>query len=109
MAAGCLGEGSLTPLVCRETIAELLRVLAYPKFQLGRAEIDELLGDFLPVEEIADVKDEDQPDYRDPQDRIFLALARQAGTDALVTGDGNLLKLRGSFPMRILTSAEFKS
>jgi len=105
---GAWAEGALTPLVCRETVAELLRVLAYPKFQLGRAEIDELLGDFLPFAEIADARDEDQPDCRDPQDRIFLALARQAGADALVTGDSDLLELRGSFPVRILTPAELK-
>lgn len=105
---GAWAEGVLTPLVCRETVAELLRALAYPKLQLGRAEIDELLGDFLPFAEIADAKDEDQPDCRDPQDRIFLALAKQAGAEALVTGDSDLLELRGSFPVRILTPAELK-
>lgn len=105
---GAWAERALIPVVCKETVAELLRVLAYPKFRLNRAEIDELLGDFLPFAEIADVKAEDLPACRDPQDRVFLALAEQAGAAALVTGDSDLLELRGSFPVRILTPAECK-
>ena len=100
--------GALTPLVCTETVAELLRVLAYPKFRLSRAEIDELLGDFLPFAEIVEVTGGEWPSCRDPDDRVFLALARQTGADALVTGDDDLLELRDTFPWRILTPAELK-
>ncbi len=100
--------GALTPLVCTETVAELLRVLAYPKFRLSRAEIDELLGDFLPFAEIFEVTGSDWPNCRDPHDRVFLALARQAGADALVTGDEDLLDLRDKFPWRIMAPAELK-
>ena len=100
--------GALTPLVCTETVAELLRVLAYPKFRLSRAEIDELLGDFLPFAEIVEVTGGEWPSCRDPDDRVFLALARQTGADALVTGDDDLLDLCDTFPWRILTPAELK-
>lgn len=101
-------RGALVPLVCAETVAELLRVLAYPKFQLHRREIDELLGDFLPFAEIVTLEDGDLPPCRDPDDRIFLALSLQASADALVTGDGGLLDVGTVFPVRIMTAAELK-
>lgn len=54
-ASGCLAwlrrawqHGRMQPLVCRETAAELLRVLAYPKFKLSRPEQEQLLADLLP-------------------------------------------------------------
>ena len=37
---GAWSAGTVVPLVCRETVEELLRVLAYPKFGLTRGEID---------------------------------------------------------------------
>ena len=36
--------GAVTPIVCHETVAELLRVLAYPKFRLDTADREALLG-----------------------------------------------------------------
>ncbi|MGB5569969.1 MAG: PIN domain-containing protein, partial [Sedimenticolaceae bacterium] len=42
---GAWSAGAIAPVVCKETVEELLRVLAYPKFQLDRNEIDDLLGD----------------------------------------------------------------
>jgi putative PIN family toxin of toxin-antitoxin system len=102
--------GSVTPLVCRETVAELLRVLAYPKFRLTAEEREDLLADFLPwAETITLPSDQAQPpDCRDPDDQIFLLLARLAEADALVTGDNDLLVLRGEFTPPILTADEFK-
>jgi putative PIN family toxin of toxin-antitoxin system len=105
---GAWAGGQLVPVVCTETVAELLRVLAYPKFQLQRDEINHLLGDFLPYAEIATLEDAPLPDCDDPDDRVFLALALQATADALVTGDGKLLALGRSFPVPILTPAELK-
>lgn len=37
--------GALVPVVCRPTVDELLRVLAYPKFRLAPAERQALLED----------------------------------------------------------------
>ncbi len=101
-------SGTLVPLVCTQTAQELLRVLAYPKFGLTKDEMDELLGDFLPFAEIVEVVEEDYPTCRDPDDRVFLALAEQAGADAMVTGDDDLLALKEDFPIPILTPAELK-
>ncbi len=38
---------------------------------------------------------------------MFLDLAESAGADALVTGDRDLLALKGQAPFRILTPPEF--
>ena len=35
-------------LVCRETVGELVRVLAYPKFALAADEVELLLAEYLP-------------------------------------------------------------
>lgn len=97
-------------MVCHETAAELSRVLAYPKFRLTAEDREELLADFLPWVETATLPDNppDIPDCRDPQDRMFLSLARVAMVDALVTGDADLLVLRADFQPPILTADELK-
>ena len=50
--------GIVVPVVCRETTEELLRVLAYPKFQLDRREREALLADFLPFAETAALRNQ---------------------------------------------------
>jgi predicted nucleic acid-binding protein len=58
-------------------ISELIRVLAYPRFQLSAAEQALLLADFLPYAAIITVSSTlaDVPRSRDPADQIFLSLA----------------------------------
>jgi putative PIN family toxin of toxin-antitoxin system len=97
------------PLVSRTTAAELLRVLAYPKFKLTGAEQDELLGDFLPFAEVVEIPSPvpKTPPCRDPKDRPFLELAMAGRAEALVTGDDDLLVLRGRFVVPILRPEEW--
>ncbi len=100
---------TIRPLASRDTAAELIRVLSYPKFRLAAEEREDLLGDYLPWCETAAVPDAIAiPDCRDPFDRPFLALARAARADALVSGDADLLVLAGSFDVPILAPAAFK-
>lgn len=98
----------LTPLVCRETASELLRVLAYPKFELTAQEQKDLLGDFLPYAEVVTLPTPwpDLPACRDEKDQVFLVLAHVGKADALITGDADLLAMRGVFPGRISTVDE---
>lgn len=98
----------LEPLVCRDTVSELLRVLAYPKFKLSAEEQKDLLGDFLPYAEVIALPTPwpDLPACRDEQDQVFLVLAHAGKADALVTGDADILALRDVFPGRILTADE---
>lgn len=102
-------SGDVRPLVSRETAEELIRVLAYPKFQLTDADRRELLGDYLPRCETIAVPDEvDVPYCRDPFDRPFLALALTAKADALITGDKDLLDLADKFEISILPPGAFR-
>jgi len=103
--------GQLVPVVCRDTTAQLLRVLAYPKFKLTALEQEELLADFLPWAEIAVLPNQapELPECRDRHDQVFLMLARAASVDTLVTGDADLLALREDFLPPILTAEDLKS
>ena len=100
----------IRPLVNRDTAAELIRVLAYPKFRLSKEDREELLADCLPYCETvtADRPPPEVPPCRDVHDQIFLELALTANADALVTGDKDLLALADSFQIPILEPATVK-
>jgi len=95
-------DGAVTPIVCRETVAELLRVLGYPKFQLNTGERETLLGDYLPFAEVAQLPDP-RPDLqvgcRDRDDVVFLHLAIASRADLLVSGDADLTVLATACPV----------
>jgi len=100
--------GAIAPLMSRETVAELVRVLAYPKFKLTAEDREDLLADIIPWCEMATVPDTiPTPACRDPHDVKFLTLALAAKADALVTGDKDLLELAEAVPVRIVTPADF--
>lgn len=102
---------SILPLASRDTVSELLRVLAYPKFGLTAPDRDDLLADYLPWCETITipVPPPAVPDCPDPFDQPFLLLALAGRADALVTGDRDLLELAAVFPIPILTPADMKS
>ncbi len=104
--------GLITPIVCRPTVDELIRVLSYRKFRLAKAEIDLLLADYLPYAEAVALTDP-LPTIpvpcRDRSDIIFIQLALSASVDTLVTGDADLLVLREALlPLRVLSATELK-
>ena len=98
-----------TALASHDTVSELLRVLAYPKFKLTREDQETLLADFLPYVETVkiDQTPEGLPEIRDADDIIFLVLAAVSRADALVSGDGDIQAVRDQFHIPILTVAEF--
>jgi uncharacterized protein len=98
----------LQPLVCRDTVDELLRVLAYPKFKLSAEEQNNLLRDFLPFAEVIMLPTPwpDVPICRDENDQVFLVLAHVGEANALVSGDRDILAMREIFPGWILTAEE---
>jgi len=102
-------HSSCKPLVSKATVAELLRVLTYPKFKLTAEQQRELLGDYLPYATVVRVpaKVPGTPACRDPFDVPFLQLALAGKADFLVTGDRDLLALTGQFPRKIVTGDQF--
>jgi putative PIN family toxin of toxin-antitoxin system len=102
--------GRFIPLASRETVAERIRVLTYPKFGLAPEDREDLLADFLPYVETVPHLDPpaDLPELSDPDDLMFLVLAVTGEADALVSGDAHLLAAKercGTLP--ILTATEF--
>lgn len=97
------------PLVSSATAAELIRVLAYPKFKLTAAEQQELLADYLPYCTTVRVpaKLPRTPACRDPFDLPFLQLAVAGKAAYLITGDHDLLSLAGQFVCPIITADQF--
>lgn len=94
--------GAVIPVVCRETAAELLRVLSYPKFRLDAMERESLLADYLPFTEIA-VLPHPLPVLpeacRDRDDAVFLHLAIASRAELLVSGDSDHAVLANAYPV----------
>jgi len=97
------------PLVSQATAAELIRVLAYPKFRLSAEEREDLISDYLPLCETVQVPrpPPSTPPCRDPFDVPFLELALAGKADFLVTGDRDLLSLAAQFPTPIVSVIGF--
>jgi len=51
---GAWASGKLTPVICQETVLELLEVMSYPKLKLSAPSRDALLQDYLPFGETGD-------------------------------------------------------
>lgn len=100
----------LTPLVCRETVAELMRVLLYPKFKLDHESMEVLLAEYLPWAVVSDIANLSTtlPLCSDVDDQMFLQLADSGKADYLVTGDRDLLIMDELFPFQIVTPEVFK-
>lgn len=106
-------QGAFVPLASTATAQELVRVLAYPKFGLSKAEQDELLADYLPYAQTVriPVPPPAVPACRDPMDLPFMHLAVAGQAQALLTGDKDLIALAAEFEQasgcRIVTMGAF--
>lgn len=101
---------AVRPLGSKETIAELLRAMRYPKFRLEPEEIEELVADYLPyVEILSPRKPAKPPRCADPDDQKFIDLALAGKADVLVTGDRKLLTMAGSVRFTIETPATYRA
>jgi putative PIN family toxin of toxin-antitoxin system len=97
------------PLVSRDTAAELMRALDYPKFKLSPDEQQELLTDYLPCCKNVSIPNPPPatPACRERFDVPFLQLAVAGKADLLVSGDQNLLDLAGAFACPFVTAGQF--
>lgn len=102
-------DNRIQPLLSKDTAAELLRVLAYPKFKLSADDQQELLADYLPycLSVVIPNPPPATPDCRDVFDLPFLQLAIVGQADFLVTGDQDLLSITDDFICPILTAEQF--
>lgn len=98
------------PLVSEATTQELIRVLAYPRFDLSRQDIEALLADYLPYVATVNVGQSvsDAPRCSDVNDQMFIDLAMMGSADVLVTGDTALLAMSEACAFAIETPADFR-
>ena len=101
-------NGRIIPVVSTDTLAELVRVLAYPKFGLAASDQKALLTHYMAhAEAVPTPRSRARlPKCRDPFDEMFLRLAYTAKVDALVTGDKDLLEIAAESKIPILEPAE---
>ena len=101
--------GRCEPHVSKATGGELIRALGYPKFKLTAEEQRELLADYLPYcrSVTMPAKPPGTPSRRDPLDLAFLQLAVVGKVDFVVTGDRDLLVIKGRLPCPIITLDAF--
>ena len=103
-----LSEGLFDAIVCPRLLGELRGVLARPKIAVSIAP-DDAQSYMEWLSRVAILA----PDPRhiesvspDPDDDYLLALARESGTQVIVSGDGHLLGLKCS-GLRVLSPAMF--
>ncbi len=101
-------SGKIQPQLNKTTVAELLRVLAYPKFELTENEIQYLLYvEILPFCNVVPTKSGPVIITADSSDDIFLRCCDVSKAKALISGDSHLLALKSYGNASILTPSQF--
>jgi putative PIN family toxin of toxin-antitoxin system len=103
-------NGTLTPVVSDETLAEIVRVLAYPRFELTAEDRENIITHYMEhAEAVKQPRTRARlPQCRDPHDEIFIRLAHVAHADTIITGDDDLLTLAPDSRIPILSPAAFR-
>ena len=103
-------EGRLVLIFSEDTLEELVKVLHYPKFDLGEKEIDFLI--YIEILSYAKVVSKtvkvNRKVCRDEEDVKFLECAVSGGADYIVSGDRDLLSLGEMEGIKIITPAELR-
>ena len=102
-------SGEWTLIVSKDTIDELIRVLAYNKFGLKPEEIEPIVRDLVEISEFVEVRSQLRIIQEDPTDNIFLNLAIDGQADVIVSGDHHLLDLSEFRGIPITTVRKFLS
>ncbi len=101
-------SGKIQPQLNKTTVAELLRGLAYPKFELTENEIQYLLYvEILPFCNVVPTKSGPVIITADSSDDMFLRCCDVSNAKALISGDSHLLALKSYGNASILTPSQF--
>jgi len=100
--------GRIKPYASREIVAEYLKVMAYPAFNLTEREMEYLLyRELLPSFEVAPVRPPKKSAQRAVSNDKFIRCARAADARPIISGDRRLLALKSYDRIPILTASEF--
>ena len=95
-------------LTSKEIVAEYIRVLSYPKFNLANEEIKYLLNEeIFPFVKPVKVNTKIDIIKNDPSDNKFLSAAIDGKADYIISGDKHLLNLKTISGIEIISIAEF--
>lgn len=102
----CL-DGRYILLLSPETLAELERVLRYPKLRFSEAQITEYLEQLTEIAELIHPLAELSVIPDDPTDNRILECALAGQANVIVSGDGHLLQLKVFEGIPILRPQQF--
>ena len=104
-----LAEGRFTLITAPELLAELVRVLRYPRLQryYDAATRDRFIALIAALSEVAELPKAIPAISRDPDDDRVIACAVVGRANVIVSGDKDLLTLKQVGRVPILTAAEF--
>ena len=94
--------GVLQAATSPQLLAELERVLGYPKFGLVDKEIRQLVSEFRARASVVRPSERIEIIQQDPSDNLVLECAVRAKADWIVSGDAHLLDLRVFRSIRVL-------
>jgi putative PIN family toxin of toxin-antitoxin system len=101
-------QSVITPYVTQDIIDEYIRVLAYPKFQLSRLEIEYLIyREILAYFETVTPSTACQIVPDDPADDMVIHCAMAGSIETIISGDSHLLDLGTYGSICILHPADF--
>jgi uncharacterized protein len=93
-------------LICREMLAELIRVLS-SKFHFETDIIYKIVQDIQSIGHTISVVSSNAPVTADPSDNLFINLACDGTASRIISGDSHLLKLKQYGGISIMTIADF--
>ncbi len=100
--------GRFQLLLSRAILEEILRLLAYAKFQLTEGEIREFIEEeLIPFAGTVIIRRHPVIRLRDPDDLAVVACALTGRARYLVTGDADLLSLERIRRLEVIRPAEF--
>ena len=104
-----LAQDDFVLVTAPELLAELDRVLAYPKLQRYYADDERtrFVALVMALSEVVDLPETLPRVCRDPDDDRVIACAVVGNADVIVSGDEDLLSLQQVGDMLILTAAQF--
>jgi putative PIN family toxin of toxin-antitoxin system len=100
-------RGKITNFISIEILAELRRVVSYPKFKFSEALQAEIIETIFGASFVVSISETLNIIDDDPEDNKILECAVSADVDFIISGDKHLLKFKNFRDIEILTPEEF--
>ncbi len=100
-------KGKITSYISTEMLAELRKVVMYPKFKFSEALQAEIIETVFFESSLVFVNESLNVIADDPEDNKVLECAVSAGADFIISGDKHLLNLENFRGIEILTTEDF--